>query len=130
MFVEEQRKLRKTRETNATRAGRTHTGTEQVNVSDVFGKNLKCVAEFRYLGTLATSQGGATKEINRRLPLATSVFASLGEIWAAKNIPLKLKCNLYKALVMTILLYNGECCTVNARDLKSWRVFILDVSGE
>jgi hypothetical protein len=39
-------------------------------------------------------------------------------MWASSDIKLSLKCKLYNALVMTIVLYNGECWTLKAQDLK------------
>jgi hypothetical protein len=116
MTSEEQAKLRRKRETNANIAGHKQLGIEQILIKDIYGKALKAVAEFKYLGTLASTDGCSSKEINRRLGIATVTMASLNKLWASPAIPLKLKCQLYKALVMTILLYNGECWLMKKRD--------------
>ena len=118
MTAEEQAKRRKTRATNETRLGRDQLPVENVDIKDFSGRALKPVAEFRYLGTIATANGNSAKEIDRRLALATAVFARLGKIWMTGDISLKLKCDLYFAIVMTVLLYNGECWVVSPRDLK------------
>lgn len=117
LTVEQQVRRRKTRELNTAREGLRNVGVESVQMKDFAGQLLKAVAEFRYLGTLVTSVGGATKEIIRRLGIASTVFAQLGRIWPS-DLPLSLKCDLYRALVMSILLYNGECWLLSERDLK------------
>ena len=81
---------------------------ENVQIRDVHGEVLITVAEFKYLGTLFTTDRWSTKEVNRRLGIAGSTMPSLQKVWADHNIPIKLKCQLYKALVMTIVLFNGE----------------------
>ena len=123
MSAEEQAKLRRKRESNATIAGRKYLGVENIRIKDVRGDALKAVAEFKYLGTLVTTDGCSTKEINRRLGIAGSVMASLRRFWASRDVSLGLKCQLYKALVMTIVLYNSECWTLKKSDLQKLEGF-------
>ena len=122
MTVEEQAKLRRKRETNANIAGR-NSCVEQIKIEDVSGDELKSVAQFKYLGTTVTTDGRSTKEINKRIGEAASVVASLSKIWANTWIPLLLKSRLYKALVMTIALYNGECWLLKEQDIKTLEGF-------
>ena len=123
MSADEQAKLRRKRETNASIAGRRTSRVENIPLKDVFDNLLKAVAEFKYLGTLTTTDGLSTKEINRRLGIAGSTMASLNKLWADTSISLTLKCQLYKALVMTIVLYNGECWRITKQDLKKLEGF-------
>jgi hypothetical protein len=123
MTVEEQAKLRRKRENNASIAGRKILGVEQIRIVDILGKLLQAVAEFKYLGTMASTDGHATREINRRLAIAASTMVSMNRIWADSGISLRLKCLLYKALVMTILLYNGECWSLRKQDIKKLEGF-------
>ena len=118
MTIEEQAKRRRTRTTNSKRAGKARLRVEHIQIADITGRLLKAVAEFKYLGTLVTSDGGSSKEITKRLALAGSVFARLGKIWMTGDISFKLKCRLYFAIIMTVLLYNGECWTVTKFDLN------------
>ena len=96
---------------------------EQIRIKDALGKLLQAVAEFRYLGTMVSKDGTSTREINRRLGIALGTMVSLNKIWADAGISTRLKCQLYKALVMTILLYNGECWNVKKRDIKKLEGF-------
>ena len=107
MTPDEQAKLRRKRETNASIAGRKSLGVEQIQIKDVFDNLLKAVAEFKYLGTLVSTDGYSTREINRRLGISGSTMASPNKLRADPGISTRLKCQLYRALVMTIVLYNG-----------------------
>jgi hypothetical protein len=123
MTLKEKVKLRKTRELNAKRAGRKDIKVEQVTIKDASGNALTPVAKFTYLGTTVTTEIGSTKEINRRLGIAGSVMATLGKVWASSEITLRLKCELYEALVTTIVLYNGQCWLVNKFDMDKLEGF-------
>ena len=118
MTAEEQAKLRRKRETNASIAVRKIFGVERIQIVDILGKLLQAVAEFKYLGTMVSTDGHSTREINRRLGIAANKMASLNRLWADSGISLRLKCQLCKALVMTILLYNGECWSLKKQDIK------------
>jgi hypothetical protein len=117
LSIDEQAKLRRKREANANYASRNTLDVEQVKIKDIFGEDIKAVAEFKYLGTLATTDGWSSKEINRRLGIASNTIVSLDKIWSSPDISVYLKCRLYQALVMTIVLYNGECWTMKKQDL-------------
>ena len=85
--------------------------------------NTSFFAEFRYLGTMVSKDGTSTREIKRRLGIALGTMVSLNNLWADSGISTRLKCQLYEALVMTILLYNGECWNVKKRDIKKLEGF-------
>ena len=92
---------------------------------DALGKLLQAVAEFKYLGTMVSTDGHSTREVNRRLGIAAGTMASVNRLWADLGISLRLKCQLYKALVMTILLFNGECWSLKRQDIKKLEGFHL-----
>ena len=50
-------------------------------------------------------------------------MVSLNKIWASPVLGLKLKWQLYNALPMTIILYNGECWTLKEQDIKRLEAF-------
>jgi hypothetical protein len=118
LSIHEQAKLRRKRESNANYASRNTLDVEQVEIKDIFGNAIKSIADFKYLGTLATTDGWSSKEIIRRLGIANSTIVSLNKIWSSHDVSVLLKCRLYEALVMTILLYNGECWTMKKNDLQ------------
>ncbi|XP_004933112.1 uncharacterized protein LOC101738018 [Bombyx mori] len=66
------------------------------------------VAEFIYLGSQITSEGGCTGEIRRRSGMARSAMANLEKIWKNRSIRYKTKVRVVRALVFPIFLYRAE----------------------
>ena len=63
MLAEEQAKLRRKKETNESIAGRKILEVEQIRIVDALGKLLQAVAEFKYLGTMVSTDAHSTREI-------------------------------------------------------------------
>ncbi len=76
------------------------------------------MGEFKYLGTTITRDGRMREEIKRRISIAATTCAQMNKIWRTKNLPLGLKIKLFKTLILTILLYNGECWNLEAQDIR------------
>ena len=69
------------------------------------GQQLEEVTAFKYLGATLTKDGCSTTEIKTRLAIATSNMAKLTKIWGSNNISFSSKIKVYKALVLSTLLY-------------------------
>ena len=69
------------------------------------GKQLEEVNAFKYLGATMTKDGRSTVEIKTRIAIATSTMTKLDKIWKNKYISFPTKLRLYKALVLSTLLY-------------------------
>ncbi|KAI8494650.1 hypothetical protein Bbelb_278760 [Branchiostoma belcheri] len=78
------------------------------------GEQLEEVDFFTYLGGTITKDGSSQEEVRRRLGVATSAFSRLSRLWKTNNISFSVKHKLYKALVVTILLYGCETWTLLA----------------
>ncbi|KAL8590218.1 hypothetical protein ACOMHN_010413 [Nucella lapillus] len=65
------------------------------------GQKLEEVDSFRYLGSIITKDGSSTKEISRRLSLASSAMTKFDTIWKSNAISLPGKIRLYKSLVVS-----------------------------
>ena len=74
------------------------------------GDYIEVVRDFKYLGSMMTSK---TRDIRARKGQAWVVFWKLKDIWQAKNISIQLKIRLYKATVLSILLYGSETWITN-----------------
>ena len=85
MPAEEQAKLRRKRETNASIAGRKILGVEQIRIVDILGKLLELLRN-KYLGTMVSTDGHSPREINTRLGIAASTMASLNRLWADSSL--------------------------------------------
>ena len=84
--------------------------TTKITVS---GKELETVEQFKYLGSIITEEGSKT-EILARAAQTSTAMAKLKIIWKDKNIPLRTKVKLLRALVISIMLYACEAWTLNA----------------
>ena len=104
-------------------------GSNTVDSITMYGETLEQVTSFKYLGSMITSDGTSDREVQSRINAATSCMARLKSIWKSKDITVKTKIRLYKALVLSILTYGCESWTlrvdqerrIHAFDMKSLR---------
>ena len=83
------------------------------------GKPLKTVDEFKYLGSIVDKQGSLSKEITQRIAKASSAFGRLNKrLWKNSNIRLDTKIQVYRAVVLSTLLYGCETWTLKRDDIK------------
>ena len=87
------------------------------------GQQLEEVSAFKYLGATLTKDSRSTTEIKSRLAIATSIMAKLDKIWKNKNISFPTKMRLYRALVLSTLLYVCESWTMTAETTKRVQTF-------
>ena len=67
------------------------------------------VTEFTYLGSCLCSDGEVTREIGCRIAKASKAFGSLSDaIFMNRTFSVSTKSNIYKAVVLSILLYGVE----------------------
>lgn len=90
------------------------------------GGVLEQVTEFVYLGGLLTEDGQCTKDIKRRIGLASTVFGRLSRMWRTNNVSTKTKTKLYTTLVVPVLLYGAECWTLRKEDER--RILVAEMS--
>ena len=57
-------------------------------------------------------ESSCKKEINRRLTLERTVMMNLTKIWKSRDVKIKTKTRLVKALVFPVMLYGCEAWTV------------------
>ena len=81
---------------------------ERTAMIDLGGAHLKQVKGFVNLGGMITDTVDSGADISRRVGLATSVARRLDMVRRINNISARTKVRLYKALVLSMLLYNSE----------------------
>ena len=87
----------------------------------IHGELLENVNNFIYLGS---SVPDTTKDIERRIALALTAFGRLRKsIWSNRDILLKLKLRLYRALILPIATYASETWALTVSDEKKLLVF-------
>ena len=78
--------------------------------------NIKVVENFKYLGAYCSADGTNTKELNCRIGKAAGAFKELDTIWKDRYISLPTKMQIYRACVLSTLMYGAECWTLKTRD--------------
>jgi hypothetical protein len=77
------------------------------------GKKLNAVELFKYLGSLISNDASLDAEITARIAKATAAFGRLTKrLWSNRNIRLNTKISVYKAAVVTSLLFGCETWTL------------------
>ena len=85
---------------------------------------LKVVDQFKYLGSIISSDGSLDKEIAARIGKASQSLGCLrSRVLNNKNIKLATKIKVYKAVVLTSLLYGCETWTLYRKHLKQLERF-------
>ena len=88
------------------------------------GTPLKTVDDFKYLGSTISNDGSLDKEINTRICKASQALGRLrARVLNQHNIQLCTKLTVYRAIVLTSLLYGCETWTVYRRHLKQLEKF-------
>ena len=79
---------------------------------------LEEVENFCYLGSIIASNGSCDKEIRTRLGRANATFGKLNNVWRNKRLSIVTKTRLYRALVLTTLLYGAETWPMTKANMK------------
>ena len=86
-----------------------------INIS-IGGTKLLQVEKFVYLGGTITQSGKCTEDIKNRIGKALGAIQSLHSILTAKDIRDVTKRELYKVLILSILMYGSETWTLKKED--------------
>ena len=92
----------------------------------VDGNNLNPVLEFTYLGSTISSDACVDDEIQRRMAKASASFSRLRQrLWNNHHVSMRVKGNIYRAIVLSTLLYGAETWTVYRRQGKKLHAFMM-----
>ena len=74
---------------------------------------LKAVDQFCYLGSILSTDANADTDINAHIAMASSSFGRLSKrLWNDHDIQLDTKVAVYKAAVLSVLLFGCESWTL------------------
>ena len=107
-------------------AGKTKTMRLNVKVDrpvKIDWKDLEDVAEFTYLGSKVTKEGGACDDIKSRLQKARNAFLALNEVWKSSIYSLKTKVKIFNSNVKSVLMHGSECWRITMADIKKCEAF-------
>ena len=83
------------------------------------GKVLNNVDSFTYLGTTLSSTNTLDREISSRVSKANASFGRLRKrVWKERGLRQDTKCSVYRAVVLTALLYGCEAWTLYSSHVK------------
>ena len=91
--------------------------------ASINSEKLETVTQFKYLGSTITNDARSVQEIKIRIAVATASLAKLKVIWRDKNISMKTRMGLLRALITSVFLYGCETWTLNAEMEKRINAF-------
>ena len=87
---------------------------------EIDGETVETVADFIFLGSKITADGGCSHEIKRCLLLERKVMTNLDSIFKSRDITLPTKVRLVKAMVSPVVMYECESWTI--KKAEHWRI--------
>ena len=101
----------------------TRTREEDIMVD---GNKLNSVQEFTYFGNTISSDGCIDDEIQRSMAKASASFGRLRQrLWNNHHVSMRVKGKIYRAIVLSTLLYGAEAWTVYRREVKKLHAFMM-----
>ena len=90
----------------------------------ICNKEVMFVDSFTYLGSLITNDGSSSRDITSRIAKAASDMCRLSTpLFRKHSISIRTKINMYRALVVSVLLYGSEAWTTTLADRRRLDVF-------
>jgi len=84
---------------------------------------FKRVEEFKYLGTTLTNQNSIAEEIKSRLRSGNAYYHSVQNLLSSKWLTKNLKIQIYRTIILPVLLYGCETWSLTRREERKLRVF-------
>ena len=85
-------------------------GVDEGDTLNLPGGSIDWVSEFPYLGSLIAESGRAHEEVDRRIASASRAFGALRQpIFEDPDLSITTKRYIYRACVLSVLLYGSEC---------------------
>ena len=101
-------------------------GVEQPPSITVNGTKLDVVHNFTYLGSTLSDDLSLDSELNRRIGRASSTFAKLSKrVWENSKLTVHTNMSVYRACVLSTLLYGSESWTLYSRQERRLSAFHL-----
>ena len=100
-----------------------------ITLWQIDGETVERVADFIFLGSKITPDGGCSYEIKKHFLLGRKVMINLDSVLKSRDITLSTKVRLVKAMVSPVVMYGyenwtikkAECRRIDAFELWYWR---------
>jgi hypothetical protein len=81
------------------------------------------VSQLKYLGTTVTNQNLIQEKIKRRLNCGNACYHSVQSLLSSRLLSKNLNIIIYKKIILPVVLYGCETCTLILREEHRLRVF-------
>jgi len=81
------------------------------------------VEEFKYLGTTLTNQNSIVEEMKSRLRSGNACYHSVQNLLFSRLLSKNLKINLYRIIILPVVLYGCESWSLTLREERKLRLF-------
>ena len=85
--------------------------------------SIERVEEFKYLGTMLTNENSIQEEIKSRLKLGNACYHSVQNLLSSSLVSKNLKINIYRTIILAVVLYGCETWSLTLREECRLRVF-------
>ncbi|XP_073698816.1 uncharacterized protein [Garra rufa] len=90
-------------------------GVQTDGTINVGGEDLEKSTEFRYLGSVLSSDGDLLPDIRARVNAAWAKWRQVTGVLCDRRMPIRLKAKVYKTIVHPVALYGAECWPATAK---------------
>ena len=106
-----------------------HIVSSPITSCQIDGEPMETVSDFIFLGSKITADGDCSHEIKRPLLLGRKAMTKLDSILRSRDITLRTKVHLVKAMIFPVVMYGceswtikkAECQKIDAFELWCWR---------
>ena len=91
-----------------------------VNIGDM---EIRCVENFKYLGSTITAENLMDKEISERIGCGNRCAFALDKVLKSRNISRKTKFRIYNVIILPTVLYSCETWTLTKERMRKLEVF-------
>ena len=78
---------------------------------------------FKYLGTTLTNKNSIAEEIKSRLSSGNACYHSVQNLLSSRFLSKNLKIKIYRTIILPVVLYGCEACSLTLREERKLRVF-------